>query len=98
MQKVSVPYEHDPQDLGQIWLAVSSGTPSERDWKAALRDTVDGQRVVWVKYPTPLPHGDVWIRDRNGITRSGNRVTAPVAANTSGPRVRGRTARRAGLR
>jgi hypothetical protein len=66
MEKLIVPYEHDSADLSQIWLAVSHGTPGAGDWKPALRDTIDGQRVVWVKFPGQLPSGNVWVRDRAG--------------------------------
>src|SRR5690606_7886763 len=54
VQRVSVPYEHDPADLQTIYLAVTSGTePQEHEWKPAYRDTRDGRRVVWVKTEVP---------------------------------------------
>jgi hypothetical protein len=68
-EKVVVPYEHDSQDLTQIWLAFSPGTPADEDWRPVLRDIVDGRRVVWVKYDQ-VPHGNLWIKDRAGVRRA----------------------------
>lgn len=71
VQRVSVPYEHDPADLQTIYLAVTSGTePQEHEWKPAYRDTRDGRRVVWVKTEVPQRNVAVWIRDRNGVRRA----------------------------
>lgn len=76
MQKVILPYEHNPQDLTPIWLAVSVGTPRDGDWKPALRDTIDGRRVVWVKLPDPLPQGHLWVKDRAGARRQDIRIAS----------------------
>lgn len=67
-QKLVLPYEHDPQDLTQIWMAVSAGEPSAAEWKAAYRDELAGVRVIWVKY-AEVPQGNVWVRDRTGVRR-----------------------------
>lgn len=65
MTKVMVAYEHDGADLGVIHLAVGSpGAPPDRDdWKPALRDTVAGRRVVWIRSESA---GVVWLRDAAG--------------------------------
>jgi len=68
MEKVIVKLEHDPSDLRQIWLAFSPGPPQESDWVPALRDTIDGQRVVWAKYPEGTT-GNLWVKDRDGVRR-----------------------------
>jgi hypothetical protein len=69
MEKLVIPYEHDPADLTQIWMAVSQGAPADSEWKAAYRDTINGQLVVWVKYDDEVPQGNIWIRDRAGTHR-----------------------------
>lgn len=67
MTKVTVAYEHDPADLSAIYLAVcKTKQPAEDDWRPALRDTVDGQRVVWARFPGATGVVDVWIADRDG--------------------------------
>jgi hypothetical protein len=67
-EKVVFPYEHDTTNLNQIWMAVSVGLPAEDQWKAAFRDTRNGQRVIWVKYDT-VPQGHLWVRDSDGARR-----------------------------
>jgi hypothetical protein len=66
MTKVLVAYEHDPADLATVYLAVTprGSLPSEGAWRPALRDTVNGQRVVWARFETA--DGIVWLRDRDG--------------------------------
>lgn len=65
--KVSIPYEHRSDDLALIELALSeSGTPGEDAWHPALRDTVDGQRVVWARFPARGRQATVWVRDSTG--------------------------------
>lgn len=69
MIKVSVEYEHDPADLGDIALAVlpvgTAGPPSEDQWRPAYRDLDDRNRpVVWIK--TDQEPGRVWLRDGTG--------------------------------
>ena len=67
-EKVVYPYEHDSADLAQIWMAMSHGLPREDQWKPALRDTINGRRVIWIKYDT-VPGGQLWVRDRSGSRR-----------------------------
>jgi hypothetical protein len=66
--KVAVAYAHDPADLVQIWLAVTERSePSADEWKAALRDTVAGQPVVWARFEGRGGRRvNVWLRDRSG--------------------------------
>lgn len=70
MAQVILPYEHDDSDLAQIWLAVViDGEPEDEDYYPAYRDTIDGQRVVWVKFPEQ-PQGYLWIKDSKGARRA----------------------------
>ncbi|MEV0968524.1 hypothetical protein [Microtetraspora glauca] len=64
--KLTVSYEHDPADLSTIYLAVvpRGVRPSASSWRPALRDTVAGQRVVWIRVTDVS--GVVWLRDRDG--------------------------------
>lgn len=68
--KVSVPYEHHSADLSPIYLAVTSTTvrtaPSSQAWHAAYRDTIDGKRVVWSRFPSSGRMVNVWLKDKNG--------------------------------
>lgn len=66
MTRIIVAYEHDPADLRAIQLAVAD-EPAESDWRAALRDTIDGQRVVWARFDRPARR--VWLRDRDGTRK-----------------------------
>jgi hypothetical protein len=68
MEKVIAAYEHDSSNLTQIWMAVSNGAPAEGDWQPAFRDTRNGRLVIWVKYDE-VPHGDLWVRDGDGVRR-----------------------------
>lgn len=65
-----VPYEHDPADASAIFLAVThdSTAPEEHEWMPALRDTIEGRLVVWVRGTIPAG-GVVWLRDRHGQRR-----------------------------
>lgn len=65
MSKVVVAYEHDSADLQTICLAVvpRGARPGPDSWRPAYRDTIDGQRVVWVRADLD---GVVWLRDRAG--------------------------------
>jgi hypothetical protein len=69
MEKITAAYEHDPQDLTQIWMAASVSTPTDADWVPAFRDTVDGQRVIWIKSDVAL-RGNLWVRDAAGVRRA----------------------------
>lgn len=65
--RVTIPLDLDPADLQTVYLAVASGArPPEDEWKPALRDTIDGKRVVWARFPTAGRRVTVWLRDRNG--------------------------------
>jgi hypothetical protein len=65
--KVTVPYDHTPADLQTVYLAISTGArPPSDGWKPALRDTVNGKRVVWARFPTAGRRVQVWLRDRDG--------------------------------
>lgn len=68
MIKLSVPYSHDPANLQTIYLAITnSKTPASDSWKPAYRDTVDGKRVVWAKFPgRGGSKVNLWIRDTAG--------------------------------
>jgi len=67
MTRVLVDYHHDPADLHPIDVAVvESGRPGDDDWIPALRDTVDGRRVVRVRASVPSRY-IVWLRDRHGV-------------------------------
>lgn len=61
--KVTINYDHDPADLTLVEIAVRKGKPTEADWKPALRDTVDGQRVVWARFDDLPGDAQVWLRD-----------------------------------
>lgn len=67
-EKVVFPYEHDSNNLSQIWMAVSVGLPTDEQWLPAYRDVIDGRRVIWVKYAT-VPAGHLWVRDGSGARR-----------------------------
>lgn len=69
MEKVIVRYDHDPSDLTQMWMAFSTGVPQDSDWVPAFRDTINGQRVLWVKVANP-PSGNVWVKGREGAQRA----------------------------
>lgn len=73
--KVSVPYEHEVRNLSTIYLAITTGSrPSKDGWRPAYRDTVDGVRVVWARFPTQGRRVTVWLRDRNGERAIDTRV------------------------
>jgi hypothetical protein len=65
MTMVMVAYEHDPADHRPVHLAVAGrgARPGADAWQPALRDTVDGRRVVWIRSDTD---GVVWLRDHAG--------------------------------
>ena len=64
--KVTVPYEHDPGDLHSIYLGVSESGPPET-WVPAFRDTRQGERVVWARFPERDGRRvTVWVRDSTG--------------------------------
>ncbi|PXY33563.1 hypothetical protein BAY59_10805 [Prauserella coralliicola] len=69
--KISVRYEHQPADLSPIHLAITATTtrqpPSNQSWRPALRDTVDGTRVVWARFPASGRSVNVWLRDKDGV-------------------------------
>lgn len=65
--KVVVGYQHNPADLGAVYLAVTTKSrPAPEDWLPALRDTIDGRRVVWARFPATGRIHTVWVRDRDG--------------------------------
>lgn len=65
--KVQVPYEHKTTDFSPIYLALSTSTqPGKTAWTPAYRDTVDGQRVIWARFPTLGRMVSVWVRDKDG--------------------------------
>lgn len=64
--KITVPYDHDPTDLGAIQMGISQYAAEPTAWKHAYRDTVDGQRIVWARFHNAAGKVVVWIRDRNG--------------------------------
>ena len=65
--KVTVPFEHDSADLRPIFISTSRRTPAADEWVPALRDTVNGRRVIWARFDfPPAPGGEVWVRDGNG--------------------------------
>lgn len=67
MVKVIVPLVLDSSDLRPIYLATTRREPTQSDWKPALRDTVDGQSVVWARFDeAPARGSEVWLRDGNG--------------------------------
>jgi hypothetical protein len=72
-RKVSIPYNHDPADHATILMAVlpPRQRPTQADWRAAYRDTVDGRKVIWVKM-TVSDGWSVWVRDREGVRESGS--------------------------
>lgn len=65
-----VPYDHDPADLSPIYLAIVEvrKKPLKSDWQPALRDTIDGSKVVWVRSDSSVgpKRKVVWVRDKNG--------------------------------
>jgi hypothetical protein len=67
--KVLVRYDHDPADFDVIELAQSNRDTQEplEGWVAAYRDTVDGVKYVWVRFPEPSAY--VWLRDKEGVRR-----------------------------
>ena len=69
MRKVTTRYAHEPEDLQLIDMAVTSSQnpPAESEWQPALRDTVNGQRVIWIKTTKRGEH--VWVRDNDGYRR-----------------------------
>lgn len=68
--KVQVDYNHNPADHSTIYLAVSSSAqPGKNTWKPAYRDTVNGKRVVWARFPSTGRTLSVWLRDRDGDRR-----------------------------
>ncbi|HLR94278.1 MAG TPA: hypothetical protein VK053_07125 [Jiangellaceae bacterium] len=65
--KVLVDYPHEPDNLDTIYLAITTGQrPAPDQWQPALRDTIDGKRVVWARFPTAGRRVSVWVRDRSG--------------------------------
>lgn len=67
MNKVLVDYDHDPADLSPIFIAVTTQAyPAHDAWKPALRDTVNGVKVVWARFPEKPSTFYVWVRDRLG--------------------------------
>lgn len=60
--KVVVAYEHDPANLATIYLGVGTRTDPPVEWVPALRDTVDGRRVVWARLEVTSP-STVWVHD-----------------------------------
>jgi hypothetical protein len=70
MTRVVVLYDHQERDTQIIFLAVTSrNRPTENEWRPAFRDVINGQRVVWARFPTTS--GAVWLRDRQGIRQTG---------------------------
>jgi hypothetical protein len=67
--KVIVEYDHNPADLTAIYLAwTTANQPSDSEWRPALRDTINGRKVVWARFPLSR-RGALWLRDRNGERR-----------------------------
>lgn len=68
MKKLMVNYQHDSVNLQTIYLAVTtSRKPSSDSWKPAFRDTVNGTRVVWAKFPERGGSKvNLWLRDSTG--------------------------------
>lgn len=65
--KVIVDYEHDSANLMPIYLAATSQpVPAFDAWQPAYRDTIDGRRVVWVKFDDLPAIFHVWLRDADG--------------------------------
>jgi len=65
--KVVVPLDLDPADLQTVHLAITTGArPTAGSWVPALRDTIDGKKVVWARFPTAGRRVSVWLRDRSG--------------------------------
>lgn len=68
MTKVVVAYEHDSTDLATIEMAVSLlDPPAESEWQHALRDTIEGRRVLWIRSDDL---GEIWVRDRSGVHKA----------------------------
>lgn len=75
MVKVVVAHNHVSSDLRPIYMAVTRREPTQSDWKPALRDTVNGQLVVWARFETAPARGqEVWVRDGFG-----DRKVRPIA-------------------
>lgn len=67
MVKVIVPLALDSSDLRPVYLATSRREPTQADWKPALRDTINGQTVVWARFDeAPARGAEVWVRDGYG--------------------------------
>lgn len=68
MIKLIVNYPHDPANLSTIYLSVTTTkTPPPDSWKPAFRDTIDGKRVVWAKFPERGGKKvNLWLRDSTG--------------------------------
>jgi hypothetical protein len=60
--KVVVPYDFDDDSIAQVELSVGS----DDDFQPALRDTVNGRKVVWVRSDKT---GEVWLRDASGARK-----------------------------
>ena len=94
MTRIVVPYEHVERDTQLIHLAVTArDRPATSEWKPALRDVIDGRRVVWIQSAAA---GDVWLRDSDGerkvrriATRSASSTerTAPAVSTQAAPTV-----------
>lgn len=74
MRRVVVPYDHRPERLEQVYIAVSGpfGVPLSRDWVPAYRDVENGHRVVWARFPEQAIQslGQVFTRGVDGeVTR-----------------------------
>ena len=67
--KVIVPYQHRSDDLSLIEIGLSEGgTPD--DWRPALRDIYQGERVVWARFPgRDGRRVTVWLRDQHSARR-----------------------------
>lgn len=70
MEKVVVRYNHQSDNFETIYLAVEDPERVDAYWHPALRDTIDGERVVWI-YGT-APQG-VWLKDSRGVKKVGDR-------------------------
>lgn len=76
--KIVVAYDHHERDTQIIHLAVTTRPkPAENEWKAALRDVIDGRKVVWARFGTTTGQITVWLRDRDGDRRV---TSAPARA------------------
>ena len=73
MAKLIVPFDHDPADHSAIYLAaqdIAAPATQHLDWQPAYRDTIDGQKVVWIRLERS-GFINAWLRTRNGITSLG---------------------------